>query len=191
MNPQGALAFLLKFAFDIYIIIVFTRFLMQLVRADFYNPVSQFVVRATNPILVPMRRVIKGYGGLDVASLLLLFVLITAKILVIVGVVTGKLFIAPMLAVGVLHEAAYLLLQYFFWLIIAGVIMSWVVRDPGHPIYRVVMQLSEPLMAPARKIIPPMGGLDLSPMLVMVLIIAIEVLFGLHHSFLAGLRFAG
>lgn len=184
MNPQGALAFLVTFAFDIYIIIVFTRFLMQLVRADFYNPVSQFVVRATNPVLVPLRRAIKGYGGLDIASLLLVFVLITAKILVGFAILSGQLFLTPKLLLAVVHESAFLLLQYFFWLIIAGVIMSWVVRDPGHPIYRVVMQLSEPLMGPARRVIPPMGGLDLSPMLVMVLIIALQMLFGLHHSVL-------
>ena len=71
MNPQGALLFLLFLAFDIYIFLVLTRFLLQLVRADFYNPVSQFVVKATNPPLKPLRKLVPGYGGVDVAALVL------------------------------------------------------------------------------------------------------------------------
>ena len=69
MNPQGAFLFLLGFVIDLYIFLVLTRFLLQLVRADFYNPVSQFVVKATNPILMPLRKIIPGYGGMDIAAL--------------------------------------------------------------------------------------------------------------------------
>ena len=79
MNPQGALVFLLDFVFSAYIFIVLTRFVLQLARADFYNPISQFVLKATNPLLKPLRRIIPGYGGLDVASLVLVIVLIMLK----------------------------------------------------------------------------------------------------------------
>ena len=80
MNVSGALNFILINLFDVYIMIVFTRFLLQLLRADFYNPVSQFVVKATTPVLKPLRRIIPGYGGIDNASLVLMAVLAAPQV---------------------------------------------------------------------------------------------------------------
>ena len=72
MNVSGALNFIVIYLFDIYIMIVFTRFLLQMVRADFYNPVSQFVVKATNPLIIPLRKIIPGFAGFDWAAIVLL-----------------------------------------------------------------------------------------------------------------------
>ena len=91
MNPQGALFFLLDFVFSAYIFIVLTRFVLQLARADFYNPISQFVLKATNPLLKPLRRVIPGYGGLDIASLVLVVVLIILKTVILLSIQVGGL----------------------------------------------------------------------------------------------------
>jgi YggT family protein len=180
MNPQGALIFLLGFAIDLYIFLVLTRFLLQLVRADFYNPLSQFVVKATNPLLLPLRKVIPGHGGVDVASLVAVVALILFKLVLLSVLTFGALRASvPQLLVATVTELARLLLNYLFWAIILRIVLSWVSPDPRNPIVRVVSQITEPVMAPARKIIPPMGGLDLSPIVVLLLIQFLQILFRL------------
>lgn len=178
MNPQGATTFLIEFLFDIYIVLVLTRFILQAVRADFFNPISQFVVRATNPPLVPMRRVIPGFKGMDMASLVLVLALLIIKVMVVLWLsgYSGPLGPAQLLLVGV-RELASLLLGFAFWAILVRVILSWVAPDPDNPVVRIVTQVTEPIMAPARKLLPPMGGLDLSPILVLLVLQFLRILF--------------
>ncbi len=178
MNPQGATSFLIEFLFDIYIVLVLTRFILQAVRADFFNPISQFIVRATNPPLVPLRRVVPGFKGMDMASLVLVVALLIIKVLVVLWLrgYAGPLDPAQLLLVG-LRELASLMLGYAFWAILVRVILSWVAPDPDNPVVRIVTQVTEPIMAPARKLLPPMGGLDLSPILVLLLLQFLRILF--------------
>jgi|GEM_PF-5641 len=182
MNPQGAAVFLIDFAFSVYIFIVLTRFVLQLARADFYNPISQFVLRATNPLLAPLRRIIPGYRGLDIASLVLILILIVAKALMLLTIQTGGLpaGIGPQLLVYTLRELASLILDYVFWAVLVRVILSWVAPDPSNPVVRVVIQITEPLMAPVRRLLPDMGGLDLSPLIVLLGVQLLKILFQLH-----------
>lgn len=182
MNPQGALVFLLDFAFSAYIFIVLTRFVLQLARADFYNPISQFVLKATNPLLKPLRRIIPGYGGLDVASLVLVVVLIMLKAVLILGIQVGGFpsGIGGQLVIYSLQELASLILNYVFWAVLIRVILSWVAPDPYNPVVRVIVQVTEPIMAPIRKLLPPMGGFDLSPLIVLLGIQLLQILFQLH-----------
>lgn len=179
MDVSGALNFLLVYLFDIYIMIVFTRFLLQLLRADFYNPVSQFVVKATAPVLKPLRRIVPGYGGLDNASLLLMAVLILAKLLIWAYLQIGALIPFGPLALLFLKSAAATVINYFMFIIFIGAIMSWVVQG-YHPVSSVLFQLADPIVAPVRRILPPMGGLDLSPMLVMLGLYFLKILFKLN-----------
>ncbi|MGB2247334.1 MAG: YggT family protein [Alcanivorax sediminis] len=182
MNPQGALIYLLDFAFSAYIFIVLTRFVLQLARADFYNPISQFVLKATNPLLTPLRRIVPGYGGLDVASLVLVVILIILKALVILGIQVGGFpaGIGPQLVIYALRELASVLLNYVFWAVLVRVILSWVAPDPYNPVVRIIVQITEPIMAPVRKLLPPMGGFDLSPLFVLLGIQLLQILFQLH-----------
>ena len=182
MNPQGAAVFLIDIAFSVYIFIVMTRFVLQLARADFYNPISQFVLRATNPLLAPLRRIIPGSGGLDVASLVLILILIVAKVLVLLTIPYGGLpsGIGPQLLVYTLREFASLILNFIFWAVLIRVILSWVAPDPYNPVVRVVIQITEPLMAPVRRLLPDMGGLDLSPLIVLLGVQLLKILFQLH-----------
>ncbi|MBM1142342.1 YggT family protein [Alcanivorax sp. MM125-6] len=182
MNPQGAAVFLIDFAFSVYIFIVLTRFVLQVARADFYNPISQFVLRATNPLLAPLRRIIPGYRGMDIASLVLVVLLIVVKALMLLSIQTGGLpaGIGPQLLVYTLRELATLLLNYIFWAVLIRVILSWVAPDPSNPIVRVVIQITEPIMAPCRRLLPDMGGLDLSPLIVLLGVQFLKILFQLH-----------
>tara|TARA_R110002073_G_scaffold68403_1_gene169943 strand:- start:57544 stop:58086 length:543 start_codon:yes stop_codon:yes gene_type:complete len=180
MDPKGAFLFLLFYAFDVYIFLVLTRFLLQLVRADFYNPISQFVVKATNPPLKPLRKLIPGYGGVDVAALVLVVALVIAKIFTIQLVGSGSMAIDPLiLMTAALHEIARLMLNYLFWSIVLRIVLSWIAPDPYNPMVRLVTQITEPVMAPARRLLPPMGGFDLSPILVIIAIQAVQALFRL------------
>ena len=182
MNPQGALIYLLDFAFSAYIFIVLTRFVLQLARADFYNPISQFVLKATNPLLKPLRRVVPGYGGLDVASLVLVVVLIILKAITILSIQVGGFpsGIGGQLILYSLRELAAVILNYIFWAVLLRVILSWVAPDPYIPVVRIVVQITEPVMAPVRKLLPPMGGFDLSPLVVLLGIQLLQILFKLH-----------
>ncbi|MCK0155432.1 YggT family protein [Alcanivorax sp. S6407] len=181
MNPQGALIYLLDFAFSAYIFIVLTRFVLQLARADFYNPISQFVLKATNPLLKPLRRIVPGYGGLDVASLVLVVVLTVIKVFLLEVIRAGMYpGIAGWLALNVPKDLAGVVLDYVFIAVLVRVILSWVAPDPYSPVVRIIVQITEPIMAPVRKLLPPMGGFDLSPLFVLLGIQLLTILFQLH-----------
>lgn len=159
----------------LYLTLILLRFILQLSRADFYNPISQFVVKATNPLLMPLRRVIPSIGGIDTASIILAILfqtlVITLKMLVGSGGVANPLFLVALASVTVLA----FLLKVYFWSLIIMIVASWVAPGNGHPGLLLVNQIVEPVMAPFRKILPPMGGLDLSPILVLLSIQVLEI----------------
>ncbi|MBA1273683.1 YggT family protein [Stutzerimonas azotifigens] len=148
---------------SLYLLIVLLRFILQLVRADFYNPLSQFIVRATHPLLRPLRRIIPSLGGLDLASLVLavlLQMLLMALTLLLAYGTTGN----PMqLLVWAIIGVTGLFLKIFFFALIISVILSWVAPGSHNPGAQLVNQLCEPLLSPIRRILPSLGGLDLSP----------------------------
>jgi YggT family protein len=162
-----AAIFLVGVLFYLYILVVLLRFLLQWARADFYNPVSQFVVRATNPVLVPMRRVIPGVGGVDLAAVVLMLALKVTE-LVLVGALGGGMPGGAGLVFVALGELLNMAINLYIFTILVEVIISWV--NPGlyNPVTALIYRLNEPLVRPARRLIPPMGGLDLSPLVVLI-----------------------
>lgn len=170
-----------------YLTIVLLRFLLQLARADFYNPITQFVVRATNPLLVPLRRVIPGWGGIDGASLVLA-ILIQTLVFVFILLALGQGFainILTLLAWSVVTVLG-LIVKIYFWSLLAVIILSWIAPTNPHPAIQLLMQITEPVMKPFRKILPPMGGLDLSPILVFLVLNAVSLLVN-HLAIQVGL----
>ena len=166
--------FLINTVFGLYILIVMLRFLLQLVRGDFYNPVSQFLVKATNPVLVPLRRVIPGLFGIDFAAVVLLVVLQIMQI-TLVGVIKGYAFQPLGLVVMSIAELASLTLNIFFFSILIQVILSWVNPGNYNPVTSLLYGLNEPLLRPARRLIPPVSGFDFSPLVVGVALKLIEM----------------
>ncbi len=161
--------------FDLYIMLVLLRFMLQWLRADFYNPVSQFVVRATTPPLKPLRRIIPGFGGQDMAALTLALIIIIIKYIIIrsmgAGVIELANVMAPIGSVGALGliiiamaEILSMFINIFLFAVIISVIMSWVNSGGYNPVVGLIHSLSQPVMKPIQKFIPPMGGLDLSPL---------------------------
>ena len=160
-------SFLIDTVIGLYMLAVMLRFLLQWVRADFYNPLSQFLVTVTNPTLVFLRRFIPGLFGVDFASILLLIVLAVVKIYLIYAIsgLTPQLPGVLLLAIG---EVIQLGVYVFIFAMLIRVILSWVQPGAYNPVLVLINQLTEPLMAPARRFIPPFGGLDISPMLVFI-----------------------
>lgn len=148
---------------SLYLLIVLLRFILQLVRADFYNPLSQFIVRATKPLLMPLRRIIPGWGGVDFASLVLALAIQLVLMAIIIKLMGYALPSVLQLLAWSLVGITALFLKVFFFALIISVILSWVAPGSANPAAMLVHQLCEPVLAPIRKILPSMGGLDLSP----------------------------
>ncbi len=155
--------------FGMYILAVLMRFLLQRVRADFYNPLAQFLVTVTNPPLLPLRRVIPGLWGIDWASVVLLLVLETVE-QYLIALLRGYPLTALTLAVLSMSQIADLTLYVLLFSILARAILSWIAPYPRSPVAHLLTSLTEPLLRPARRIIPPIGGFDLSPVVVLILL---------------------
>lgn len=155
--------------------LVVLRFLLQLVRADFYNPMSQFIVRFTNPMLMPLRRIIPGLGGFDLASVVLAYVLQMLFIVAVLLMYGGIAPIANMLLWGAIALLA-LVLKIYFWGMVIVIIVSWIAPNSYNPAVVLVQQLLEPVMQPVRNLVPDLGGLDLSPIFLFLGIKIIEIL---------------
>ena len=164
------LELLISSVIELYTMLVLLRLMMQLARADFYNPISQFIVKATDPLLKPLRRFIPGLWGIDVPSIVLaLLVQIIGRVLLMLldGSISGGPVLFLLLGLfGVINIS----LKIAFFAIIIVIVVSWIAPQSYNPAVSLLRQISDPLMAPFRKIIPPMGGLDFAPMLAMFVI---------------------
>ncbi|OYY73915.1 MAG: hypothetical protein B7Y40_07230 [Gammaproteobacteria bacterium 28-57-27] len=163
---------LLRMLFDLVIIFLLMRFSLQLARADFYNPVSQAIVRVTNPLLVPLRRVIPPIAGQDSAALVLAYVLALVFMLVAYSVTKGVPNPLLLLPLALLHLLE-IIIDMLFWGVLIHTILSWFPSAQSAPAARVLDQLITPLLAPIRRMIPDLGGIDLSPI---ALLLVLQVL---------------
>lgn len=164
---------------SIFMVIVVLRFMLQTARADFYNPLSQAIVKITNPLLMPLRRIIPGWMGIDMASIVLMILLQLLAILVL-GLIYGQLVLLayPLHSVGwAILGCLTIISNIFFWAIIISIIGSWIAPGGGHPLLSLIDQLIRPLMAPVRRLLPPLGGvIDISPILVLLALKVVDML---------------
>jgi len=173
---SDAALFLMDTILGIYILLVLLRFLLQLVRADFYNPISQFIVRATNPPLVRLRRFIPGLWGVDLAVLLLLITMealrisLTAVLLGHSPRLTGIILLS-------LGELAKLAVYTVIFSIFIRALLSWFSSGLQHPITRLLGSFTDPMLRPVRRILPATGGIDLSPLMVFIVMMLVLKLF--------------
>jgi YggT family protein len=188
------LGYLVQTLLSLYLLTMLLRFVLQLVRADFYNPICQFLVKVTNPLVIPLRRVLPGFGGLDMASLVLALLLQLAGIVALLLInglgLPNILLLLLWSVIGLLG----LLVNIYFFALLAVIILSWVAPGSNHPAIYLLHQITEPVMAPFRKALPAMGGMDFSPILVFILINVIQIALrhvaagvGLHPALVIGL----
>lgn len=172
-----ALSYLVSTLISLYVTAVMLRLLLQWVRADFYNPVCQFLVKVTNPVLVPLRRVIPSIGRLDTASVLLMLALEVVGVWFLSLMSPLEWSPAQIFWFSVVSLVAMLLWTYFI-LILVMVVLSWVGQRMRHPIIPLIYQLTEPVLRPIRKFIPPIAGIDLSPLFALIVIRFLLILLG-------------
>ena len=190
---REALIYLINTLLGLYLFAVMLRFLLQWVRADFNNPVSQFVVAVTNPLLRPLRRYIPGFRGIDFPSLLLMLLLKLTELFLVSWIAAGRV---PGLAglmvlslAGLLQFAIYV----FMFAVFLQVLLSWVSPGAYNPVTVIIYRLTEPLLGRARALLPATGALDFSPLIVLVglqlcIILIIKPLTAAGHR-LAGVLF--
>jgi YggT family protein len=171
---MNAINFLVKTLFDIYLMLVLIRAWLQIARADFYNPFSQFVVKVTHPFVGPLRRVIPSIASWDLATIFFAFVVACLKVLTLT-MIMNALFNWQVILISGVIVVITAVFKLIFWVLILRAILSWVSRG-NNPIEAVMIQLSEPLLSPVRRVIPPMGGLDLSMIVVLIALQFVEYL---------------
>ncbi|GAA6151688.1 YggT family protein [Pseudoteredinibacter isoporae] len=148
---------------SLYIALIVIRFLLQLARADFYNPVSQFLVKATNPLLLPLRKIIPGLFGLDMACIVLAIALHWLLIQACAAVI-GAGFLNPFhVLTWAIVGLVGLILNIYKWGLFISIILGWIAPHNPNPAVLLLNQLLAPMMRPFRRLVPDLGGFDISP----------------------------
>ncbi|KQW34156.1 YggT family protein [Pseudomonas brassicacearum] len=171
-----AAVYVLQTLGSLYLLIVLLRFVLQLVRANFYNPLCQFIVKATQPLLKPLRRIIPSLFGLDMSSLVLAILVQLALMALTLLLTYGTTGNPLQLLIWSLIGVTALFLKIFFFAMIISVILSWVAPGSHNPGAELVNQICEPALAPFRRILPNLGGLDISPILAFMVLKLIDML---------------
>ena len=168
--------FLIEIIFGAAIGLLILRVLLQLVHANFHNPICQFLYRVTNPILIPLRRIIPAWRGLDVAGVLLAWLLTVLKLVIMFAMIGESLGLVG-LALMALADLLGLLLTIYVVLLIVRIVLSFVGNGGSyHPAVPLVFGLTEPILKPIRRLLPTPGGLDFSPMLAWLAIMLVRML---------------
>ncbi|MFD2192001.1 YggT family protein [Pistricoccus aurantiacus] len=161
---------------NIYLLLLMLRFLLQASRADYYNPISQSVVKVTQPLVGLFQGFLKPMGRFDLATLAAALVLKIVAIIVVLQIAGYGMPPIPGLAIAAVAAVANAILKIYFFALIVMIILSWVAPQASHPGALLVMQLVEPIMAPVRRVIPPLGMIDLSPIVVFIAISLLDSL---------------
>ncbi len=173
-NVIDALVFIINAVAQLYLFVLLLRLLLPWLGVDFRNPISQAILKITSPVVVPLRRIIPPVGRIDSATLLVAFIiqyLLILAILLLYGRTAGVLAIALTTVV----DLVLLTLRLFVFAIIIRVILSWLAPGGHNPALAIIHALTDRVLLPFRRILPPLGGLDLSPLLAIILITAVTI----------------
>ncbi len=160
--------FLINLVFGLYLAAVMLRFLLQTIRADFYNPICQFLITVTNPALKPLRRWIPGYRGIDWPSILLMILLQLLEVCLVALLISGHIPSPISMPVIIASKLLGLLIWVYIIIIIIQAVISWIQPGSYSPFTVLLYQLSDPLVRPVRRYIPVIGGIDWSPFIVLI-----------------------
>ncbi|AJC48414.1 YggT family protein [Allofrancisella guangzhouensis] len=166
--------FLINIVFGLYAFILLFRFFLQWVKADFYNPISQLVMRATNIIILPIRKFVPGFFGLDwscIVATYFIFILENLLLALLKGLGISLVFI---LAKPIL-DIVFAVINMYVYLIIIRAIASWFIQGGYNPLFIIIFQVTEPLLVTARRLIKPRSGFDFSPIIVVVSLFCIQI----------------
>ena len=177
-NIASALVFIVNALTSLYLLVLLLRFWLPWLRADFRNPLAQGILKLTSPVIVPLRRMVPSFGRLDTATVLVAFVLQYLGILFILLITDDSATFSD-IAITSIVKLALLSANLFMFAIFVRIIMSWISPGQYNPATAIITTLTEPLLSPVRRLIPPLGGFDISPIFVIIALGALtRVLMG-------------
>lgn len=182
-----AFSFLVGMVLNLYAMLFAVRFIMQLFRADYYNPLAQFVVKVTDPVLKPLRRFVPSFKSYDTSSLLVTFIVLLIKILLLkllqtdILPVAGKALYSARQSYGTLFfialvDVVHLLFNVFIFAMVIQAILSWFPNPNTDSIRNLLSGITEPLLRPIRKHVPPIGGFDFSILIGIIGLFFLQIL---------------
>jgi YggT family protein len=174
-SATNAGVFIITALAHLYLLVLLLRLLLPWMGADFRNPLAQAILRLTSPLVVPVRRVVPPFGKLDTATIIVAFAIQYLTILLIAVIMKWPLGIIP-IAVTAAVNLVILTLRLFAYAIIVRVLLSWFAATTYNPATAIIDSLTEPVLRPFRQLLPPMGGLDLSPLFAMLALFALSIL---------------
>ena len=166
---QQALYFIIKTLTQLYLLVLLLRFWLPMLGADFRNPLAQGILRITSPLVVPVRRFVPSIGRLDTSTILVAYVIQFLTVLLLLTLGGYRVGTVPIM-VTTLVELAVLSLNLFFFVILIKIILSWVAPHTYNYATALLTTLAEPVLRPFRRIIPSIGGLDISPIFAIILL---------------------
>ena len=169
-----ALYFIIKTLAQLYLLLLLLRFWLPILRADFRNPIAQGILRITSPLVIPVRRIVPPIGRLDTSTIMVAYILEFLLVLALLAIRGLSVDTLPIAITAVL-ELAILSLNLFFFVILIKVILSWVAPQNNNPMTVLLHSMAEPVLRPLRRIVPAIGGFDISPIFAIILLKAAEI----------------
>jgi len=168
-NLASALTFIIGSLAQLYLFVLILRLLLPWFRADFHNPIAQAILKATSPLVIPLRRILPPISRIDTATVVVAFVITYLTILVLLSI-RGQTATIGAIALSSLVYLVLLTLRLFVFAIIVRVLLSWLSPGGYNPAMAVIYSITDPVMRPFQRIIPQLGGFDLSPIFAIILL---------------------
>lgn len=161
----NAMVLLVQAIFGLLLFLIVIRVLLQAVRANFYNPICQAMYKATNPVLMPLGKVLPTWRGLNLAGVTIAWLVACAWVLSLsaFGALAGRPGPLGIVVLGLAQLIGFTL-QTLFWITIVRVLLSWLAGESPNPAVPLIYRISDLILKPFQRIIPPLGGFDLSPL---------------------------
>lgn len=177
-----AVYFIVSALAQLVVLVFLLRFWLPVMRADFRNPLAQGILRLTSPVIVPVRRLLPPVGRVDTATVLVLFALQVVVVLLLLAL-SGRMYDPLSIGIVAVLELAVHSLYLFFFIVLISVILSWVAPHNYNPVVAMLNTMSEPILRPFRRLVPTLGGLDISPVFALILLQAGVILLRSFRPF--------
>lgn len=164
-----ALYFIVSTLAQLVLFLFLLRFWLPVLRIDFRNPLAQGVLRLTSPVIVPFRRLLPPVGRVDTATVLVLLVLQVAVILLLL-LISGRMADPVSIGLVAIVQLAIHSLYLFFFVVLISVVLSWIAPQTYNPVVGMISAMAEPILRPFRRLVPTLGGLDISPIFAIILL---------------------
>lgn len=173
-NITNAIVFIINALTSLYLLVLLLRFWLPWLRADFRNPLAQGILRITSPLVVPLRRIVPPFGRLDTATVLVAFIIQYLTILLLLLIIGRSAGIVP-IALTAIVKLVVLSINLFVYAIFIRIILSWLSQGAYNPATAIITTLTEPVLRPFRRLVPTLGGFDISPIFAIILLLAATI----------------